>query len=141
MNEPVALPLAPSTQVLKADKVYKPEEVSLDDGISTESYLQTHGVPFVADYFGVGDLYKTNEQVKNLTDDLQAKFLSKIDGDRTVYILKSMIEDLGKEFNDNARDAGYFRLKNMAHFYETRETLQSLKRMRLKALEDSSRKE
>lgn len=138
MIEPIATPVAQTTQIAKADREFKPDEMSLDDGISTETYAQTHGVAFLADYFGVGDLYKTNEQVKNLVDDLQAKFLSKIDGDRTIYILKSMVEDLGKEFNDNPRDAGYFRLKNMSHFYDTRETMQQLKKMRSKALEDSS---
>lgn len=137
MTEAVAVP------VLKVEEPQVPRVKSatneaqvIDEGLDLSGYVGTHGKPFVADYFNVADLYKTNSDVKEMVDGITQHLIDKSPGESLVYVVKDMLDKYVAEMNLKDNDAGLYRLKRVKKIIDLKAQLAQLEAMKDKVARD-----
>ena len=141
MNDPVSTPV-PVTALENAMETNKPkrsakeEGVILDEGLDLSGYRGTHGKPFVADYFGVSELYDTNNEIAAMVDQVTENIIAQTEGMNLVYVAKSMLDELGQELNLKDNDAGLYKLKQTLKVMGMKNEARQLDLMRKKVLDD-----
>lgn len=137
MTEAVAVPIVELPPVLQeALEMPDPGKVEVDEGFDIDSYRGTHQTPYVADYFGVKDMYGANEDATHMVDTITNHLRSKTEGDTTVYIVKQILDGYADEMNLDDKDAGYYRLKKAFQLIEARTKLERINQQRQQAIDD-----
>jgi len=137
MNEPVSVPAKEQAQsTSKPDRSAVDEGTILDEGLDLSGYLGTHGKPFVADYFGIGDLYKTNPEIAGMVDNVTENIIGQTEGMNLVYVAKSILDELGQEVNLKDNDAGLYKLKQVLKIMSLKSQAKQLDLMKKKVLDD-----
>lgn len=137
MNEPVATPIVqPEQSAEKKARPVSPSESIINDGLDLATYRNTHGRPYVADYFDIGDLYKTNKEVTQLVDDITTHLIDKTDGESIVYVVEQLLKEYGQSMNVKDNDAGLYKLKRVHKYIELKTKEANLKQMQEQVLAD-----
>jgi predicted transcriptional regulator with HTH domain len=137
MNEPVSVPSVEKAQTNSTPKTSAVDEGQiLDEGLDLSGYIGTHGKPFVADYFGIGDLYNTNPEIAEMVDGVTENIMSQTEGMNLVYVAKSILDELGQEVNLKENDAGLYKLKQTIKIMGMKQQAKQLDLMKKKVLDD-----
>lgn len=136
MSEPVAVPL----QVSNDPSVKRPERQTegqmLDDGLDLSGYRGTHDSPYVADYLGLRDLYKTSPDIASQVDKLTEHLINKTPNMSMVFVVKQLLDEMSQEMNLKDNDAGLYKLKKIHKLIEMKTRLSSLDELRQQVLND-----
>lgn len=136
MSEPVAVPL----QVSNDPSVKRPERQTegqmLDDGLDLSGYRGTHDSPYVADYLGLRDLYKTSPDIAAQVDKLTEHLINKTPNMSMVFVVKQLLDEMSQEMNLKDNDAGLYKLKKIHKLIEMKTRLSSLDELRQQVLND-----
>jgi hypothetical protein len=137
MNEPVAVPVSKLEieDLLPSNRVREKEYTIQDEGLDLSSYRGTHGVPFVADYFGIRNLYKTNDEIKTKVNEITEHLINETDGQSIVYAVKYLLDEMGEEMNLKGDDAGIYKLKKILNFIRLKNKLSAIDNMKAKVLQ------
>ena len=134
MNDPVASPIEPTIIEQRVSSAVEEGQI-LDEGLDLDGYINTHGSPYVADYFGLRDLYKTNEEINE-----QVEVVTKYVRDKTengvVYASKALLDEMSGGLNLQDKDSGIYKLKRVVDLIRAKSQLEVLDVMRKKALAD-----
>lgn len=137
-SEPVAVPIQEqeTTQVKAKDR--QPSGEVLDEGLDHSSYIGTYGSPFLADYLGIRDLYKTDPtgSVVSMVDEITDQLLTDSDGQPLIFVLKDMISRMEQEMNLKPNDAGLYRLNKIYRFMMIKGRLNKEQLLRQQVLDD-----
>jgi len=137
MNEPVSVPSVEKAQTNSTPKTSAVDEGQIiDEGLDLSGYIGTHGKPFVADYFGIGDLYNTNPEIAEMVDGVTENIMSQTEGMNLVYVAKSILDELGQEVNLKENDAGLYKLKQTIKIMGMKQQAKQLDLMKKKVLDD-----
>lgn len=136
MSEPVAVPV----QVSNDPSVKRPERQTegqmLDDGLDLSGYRGTHDSPYVADYLGLRDLYKTSPDIASQVDKLTEHLINKTPNMSMVFVVKQLLDEMSQEMNLKDNDAGLYKLKKIHKLIEMKTRLSSLDELRQQVLND-----
>ena len=136
MSEPVAVPV----QVSNDPSVKRPERQTegqmLDDGLDLSGYRGTHDSPYVADYLGLRDLYKTSPDIAAQVDKLTEHLINKTPNMSMVFVVKQLLDEMSQEMNLKDNDAGLYKLKKIHKLIEMKTRLSSLDELRQQVLND-----
>ena len=138
MSEEVAVPIK-ETPVENKEKVVKSavdDGEILDEGLDLSGYLGTHGKPFVADYFGIGNFYSTNEEIAQKVDTITEYIINKTEGASLVYVAKQLLDQFSEEMNLQNEDTGLYRMKKILQMIGARTKLDLLEMMQKQAIAD-----
>jgi len=135
MSEPVAVPVQ-DKPIEKREITPEIEGEILDDGLDLSGYRGTHGSPFVADFLGLRDLYKTNEEIKQNIDGITKHMIGKTEGQSIVYAVKDILKQYTDELNLKDNDSGIFKLKKITQLIQAKEKVHMLEKMRAQAISD-----
>ncbi len=136
MNEPVSVPNEPTAPIEQRVKSAQDEGQILDEGLDLSGYRGTHDSPFVADYLGIRDLYKTNNEISQQVDQITQHVIDKTEGQSIVYVVKEMLDQYKDEMNLKEDDSGIYKLKKLLQLIKAREKLSQLEAMRSMAITD-----
>jgi len=143
MSEPVAVPVQPAEPATREAKVRSTQtsDQILDEGFDHESFVGTYGVPFVADYFGIKDLYKTDPtgSVVSMVDEVTDFLLSEAQDQPLVFVLKTMVDQMEQELNLKPTDAGFYKLKQLHRLTTLKQKLAQVEDLKQVALDDIER--
>lgn len=138
MNEPVAVPVQqkPEGVIEQVVSSAHDEGQILDEGLDLSGYFGTHGKPYVADYFGLADLYKTNSDIAEMVDDVTREIIKKSDGQPLIYVAKDILDVHANELNLQETDSGIHKLKQTIKFIGMKNQAQALDEMKKRVLAD-----
>jgi len=137
MSEPVAVPVEEVQETTRVHEDHK--EVYLDDSTQNHlSYKATNGVPYIIDYFGVNDFYKTNETVTQMARELH-EILVKEDSETTIAQTKETLDSLLQELNLKSNDAPFYKLKKALFLAKIKARQADLESKKLQVLADSQK--
>ena len=135
MSEPAA-----PVQVSNEPSVKGPERQTegqmLDDGLDLSGYRGTHDSPYVADYLGLRDLYKTSPDIASQVDKLTEHLINKTPNMSMVFVVKQLLDEMSQEMNLKDNDAGLYKLKKIHKLIEMKTRLSSLDELRQQVLND-----
>ena len=136
--EPVATPIKEVETTQEKSRNIQPDSEVLDEGLDHSSYLGTYGSPFLADYLGIRDLYKSDPtgSVVSMVDEVTDHLLDESDGQPLVFVLKDMINRMEQEMNLKDNDAGLYRLKKIHKMMTIKKNLANIEKMKRQALDD-----
>lgn len=136
MSEPVAVPVSPTQEVQKSPVVKQTETQMIDDGLDLSSYRGTHESPYVADYLGIRDLYKTSPEIAGQVDKLTEHLIGKTKDMSMVFVVKQILDEMSQEMNLKENDAGVYKLKKIHKLIEMKTRLNNLDELRQQVLSD-----
>lgn len=136
MNEPVAVPVQPSTDQPKSRPTPQSEGQMTDEGLDLSGYRGTHDSPYVADYLGLRDLYKTNQEVASQVDSLTKHLIDKTPNMSMVFVVKQLLDEMSQEMNLKDNDAGLYKLKKIHRLIEMKTRLNNLEELRQQVIND-----
>jgi len=137
MSEPVAVPIEPKPFVADVRvKSASDEKTILGENLDMAGYRATHDSPFVADYFGLRDLYKTNPDIASQIDSVSEYLISQTEGESIIYAVKAILDQLAGELNMNDEDTGLYKLKKVKQLIKMKEKVKLLDMMKQQALDD-----
>lgn len=136
MNEPVAVPAEPKVEQPRENRSAVDEGQILDEGLDIASYRGTHDSPFVADYFGIGDYYKTNPEISEKVDFITEHLIRKTEGQSLIYVAKQILDQYGEEMNLDPKDTGLYRIKRVIEMIKARDRVDMLEGLKQQAIHD-----
>lgn len=108
----------------------------MDEGLDISGYRGTHDSPFVADYFNIGDYYKTNPEIAQQVDFVTEHIINKSQGQSLVYVAKQILDQYGEEMNLEAKDTGLYRIKRIIQMIKARDKVDMLENLKQQAIKD-----
>lgn len=136
MSEPVAVPVQQQEPVAEEPIIKQPEMQIVDENVDLVVYHKTHGIPFVADFFGLHDLYNNDKEIKASVDEVTEYIQNKTKKTGVVFLAKEMLNELSQEMNLKDNDAGIYKMKKVKQLIKMKGRLASLDHLRRKVLED-----
>ncbi len=107
-----------------------------DEGLDLSGYRGTHQSPYVADYLGLSDLYKTNPEISEQVDKLTGYLIEKTPDTSMVFVVKQLLDEMSQEMNLKDNDAGLYKLKKIHKLIEMKTRLNNLDELRQQVLSD-----
>ena len=107
-----------------------------DEGLDLSAYRGTHQTPYVADYLGMGELYKTNPEITEQVDKLTGYLIEKTPETSMVFVVKQLLDEMSQEMNLKDNDAGQYKLKKIHKLIEMKTRLSNLDQLREQVLND-----
>ena len=136
MDQPVSVPVTPvENREVKQDRAHNESQI-LDEGLDIAGYRRTHDSPYVADYFGLRDFYKTNPDIAQQVDEITEDIIEQTQGESLVYAAKQILDQVRDEMNLSDDDTGLFRIKKALELLRARRKLRYIDSMRAKAVSD-----
>jgi hypothetical protein len=99
-------------------------------------YRGTHDAPFVADYFGIRDFYKTNPEIQAQVDEITEDLIEQTKGESLVFAAKDILDTLTSELNINENDTGLFKIRKALELMRAKRKLRTIDLMRAKVAQD-----
>lgn len=125
MNDTAESTEAPQTQ----DQV-------TDEGLDLSGYRGTHQSPYVADYLGLSELYKSNPEISGQVDKLTGYLIEKTPDTSMVFVVKQLLDEMSQEMNLKENDAGLYKLKKIHKLIEMKTRLNNLDELRQQVIND-----
>lgn len=135
MNEPVAVPVIPSTESKTRPEKQTDSQI-VDDGLDLSGYRGTHDSPYVADYLNIRELYKTNQDIAGQVDSLTKYLIEKTPDTSMVFVVKQLLDEMSQEMNLKENDAGLYKLKKIHKLIEMKTRLNNLDELRQQVISD-----
>lgn len=136
MSEAVAVPnVVSNVEVVRESNPQTSGQV-LDEGLDLSSYRGTHQIPYVADYFGVKELYGANEGTNKMVDSITEYLINQTPNQSMVFVVKQILDGMAQELNLKEEDAGLYKLKRVHKMIEIKQRLDMVEKMRQQALAD-----
>lgn len=107
-----------------------------DEGLDLSGYRGTHQSPYVADYLGLSDLYKSNTEISEQVDKLTGYLIEKTPDTSMVFVVKQILDEMSQEMNLKENDAGLYKLKKIHKLIEMKTRLNNLDELRQQVLSD-----
>lgn len=107
-----------------------------DEGLDLSSYRGTHQSPYVADYLGLSELYKSNPEISGEVDKLTGYLIDKTPNTSMVYVVKQLLDEMSQEMNLKENDAGLYKLKKIHKLIEMKTRLNNLDELRQQVIND-----
>jgi hypothetical protein len=133
MTEPTS---GEPVEIERVEESAHSESTILDEGLDLAGYKGTHGSPYVADYFSVRDLYKTNPEIQGIVDQITGEMIAQTEGESLAFVVKDLLDQLSGELNLKDNDSGIYKLKKVHKLLSLQIKLKSLDEMKQKALQD-----
>lgn len=138
MSDPVAVPINTTLEQTPKFGASKSENSQmLDEGLDHESYIGTYGSPFIADYLGIRDLYKSDPtgSVKSMVDQVTSYAFDEVE-QPMIFAMKDLFTRMEQELNLHNSDAGLYRLKQIHKLMTAKQRIKSLEAAQQQAIED-----
>lgn len=107
-----------------------------DEGLDLSAYRGTHQTPYVAEYLGMNELYKTNPEITDQIDKLTGYLIDKTPDTSMVFVVKQILDEMSQKMNLKDNDAGLYKLKKIHKLIEMENRLNSLDELRKQVLND-----
>lgn len=107
-----------------------------DEGLDLSAYRGTHQTPYVAEYLGMNELYKTNPEITEQIDKLTGYLIDKTPDTSMVFVVKQILDEMSQKMNLKDNDAGLYKLKKIHKLIEMENRLNSLDELRKQVLND-----
>lgn len=107
-----------------------------DEGLDLSGYRGTHQSPYVADYLGLSELYKSNPEISGQVDKLTGYLIEKTPDTSMVFVVKQLLDEMSQEMNLKENDAGLYKLKKIHKLIEMKTRLNNLDELRQQVIND-----